>query len=194
MVVTTCVIYSGQTPAQIFVSSPENLWHRFHWLPRAMSLIFRQYLLLYFIAAQGNIYYIPLLPSDISLVAWAYVYFISLLPSDISLVAWGRYLFYFIAAWGDVYFLINFLKGKFLSDDGSFLDLRPIWILLRTYFLIEINAKYSQKADNKNCQSPNLGCIINGCWLLLFLYKFTQCYISTELYLNIISIWGHNMT
>ena len=69
VVVTTCVIYSGQTPAQIFVSSPENLRHRFHWLPRAMSLIFRQYLLLYFIAAQGNIYYIPLLPKAMFIAA-----------------------------------------------------------------------------------------------------------------------------
>ena len=46
---------------------------------------------------------------------------------EFSGVLLGRYFFYFIAAWGDVYFLINFLKGKFLSDDGaSFLDLKPI--------------------------------------------------------------------
>jgi hypothetical protein len=29
-------------------------------------------------------------------------------------------------------------------------------------FLIEINAEYSWKAGDKNCQSPNLGCIIDG--------------------------------
>ena len=111
-----CVIYSRQTPAQIFVSSPENLWHRFHWLPRVMSLIFwaifiiifhcclRQYFigclgryLFYFISAWGDVYFISLLPSDISLVAWGNVYYISLLPSDISLVSWGDTYYVIVA-------------------------------------------------------------------------------------------------
>ena len=55
-----------------------------------------------------------------------------------------------------------FLKRKFLSDDrSSILDLESVLILLIAFFLIEINAKYLQKAGNKICQSPNLGCIID---------------------------------
>ena len=59
--------------------------------------------------------------------------------------------------------MTHFLKRKFLSDNRAlFLDLKSIWILLIASFLIEINAKYSQKAGDKNCQSPNLGCVIDG--------------------------------
>jgi hypothetical protein len=46
--------------------------------------------------------------------------------------------------------MINFLKRKFLPDDGaSFVDLESICILLIASFLIEINAKNSKKPAMK---------------------------------------------
>jgi hypothetical protein len=57
----------------------------------------------------------------------------------------------------------QFPKKEILSDDKeSFLDLESILIILIASFLIEIIAKYSQKAGDEICQSPNLVCIIDG--------------------------------
>ena len=68
------------------------------------------------------------------------------------------------------------LKGKFLA---SFLDSESIWILSMASFLIEINAKYLQKASNKNCSSPNLGYIIDGCsfYMMLCVYLTVLIYL-----------------
>ena len=51
-----------------------------------------------------------------------------------------------------------------MQDDGaSFVDLESICILLIASFLIEINAKKLEKSGDENCQSPNLGGIIDDC-------------------------------
>ena len=54
-------------------------------------------------------------------------------------------------------------KKKMLDDRASFLDLKSILILLIASFLIEINAKYSEKAGNKNFAKSKFGLYIDGC-------------------------------
>ena len=58
----------------------------------------------------------------------------------------------------------QFPKRKFLLDDrASFLDLKPILILLIASFLIEINAKYSEKVSDKNFAKSKFGLYFDGC-------------------------------
>ena len=58
----------------------------------------------------------------------------------------------------------QFPKKIFLSDDrASFLDLKSILILLIASFLIEINAKYSEKASNKIFAKSKFGLYFDGC-------------------------------
>ena len=60
--------------------------------------------------------------------------------------------------------MTNFLKRKILLDDrASFLDLKSILILLITSFLIEIDAKYSEKAGDKNFAKSKFGLYFDGC-------------------------------
>ena len=95
-----------------------------------------------------------------------------------------------------------------MSEDGaSILDLESIWILLIASFLIEINAKYPKKAGDgncqspnlgyiidvcdKNCQSPNLGCIIDDCSSYVNSHDVMSALNSIYIF---VCIWGHNMT
>ena len=60
---------------------------------------------------------------------------------------------------------INFLKRKFFTNcRASFVDLEYIWILSIASFLIEIIAKYPQKAGDKNAKNPIL---LGLGWLLI---------------------------
>ena len=79
VVATTCVIYSRQTPAHWFVSSPENLWHRFHSLPRAIFHSCLRQFFIYFIGCLGDILFISLLPGTIFhwLPGRCFIYFIA---------------------------------------------------------------------------------------------------------------------
>ena len=97
-------------------------------------------------------------------------------------------------AWKHYLWLIStgILKRKFLADDGaSFLDPESIWILSIASFLIEINAKYLQKASNKNCSSPNLVYIIDCCSFYMNSHDVMCLFNSAYI---LVCIWGHNMT
>ena len=109
------------------------------------------------------------LPGPFSFPAW--VFFISPQPFFIPCLV----LFHFSPAifhWLPISICrnghgINFLKRKILSDDiASFLDLEPIQVSLISSFLIEINAKYLQKAGNEKISKSKFG-LYYWWWLLL---------------------------